>query len=168
MLRRGSSNSKSAVSSNKLYRRKMKGVLRRYMASLMAVVYLMAIGSAALSSLLCPCIRQQHTCTQCCCHTSCVSLAVDSCCADATECVKGTCCGQSHATDIALYTAGDEDALRRLWRTMQPLMGALVADCVALATPDCAVERGILLFNDPLVELDSGVSCALRAPPVTA
>ena len=146
----------------------MKGALRRYVASLMAVVYLVAIGAAALSSLLCPCIRHQHTCTQCCCQTSCVSPAADSCCADAAAHLKGTCCENHHSTEIALYTAGDEDGMRRLWRTMQPSMGALVADCVVLSEPHRLVEELLCPFDHPLVAPDSGSPSALRAPPVTA
>ena len=146
----------------------MKGALRRYMASLMAVVYLMAIGVAACSSLLCPCIRHHHTCTACCCHSQSTALAVDCACNDATATVKGRCCGQNHSTEIDLYTAGDEDALRRLWRTMQPAMGALVADCAALAEPEVVAEQLLFPLKEPLVESCGGGLCALRAPPVTA
>jgi hypothetical protein len=66
------------------------------------------------------------------------------------------------------YNNVDEDGMRRLWRTMQPSMGALIADCVVLSEPHRLAEELLCPFNHPLVAPDSGSSCALRAPPVTA
>ena len=146
----------------------MKGSLRRYLASLMAVVYLLAVGSAALSSLLCPCVRHQHTCASCCCQAHCASVATDCDCAEAAAKVAKTCCGKSHSTEIALYTAGDEDTLRRLWRTMQPTAVAVMSDGVTLADFRMTDGERFLPLQEPLIESDSGGLCALRAPPVTA
>ena len=143
----------------------MKGSLRRYLASLMAVVYLLAVGSVALSSLLCPCGRHQQTCASCC-HVHDASSTTDCDCAETMAALSKTCCGNAHSTEIALYTAGDEDALRRLWRTMQPA-AAVVADGLTLADVRVTDGERLLLLKEPLIESDSGGRCALRAPPVT-
>lgn len=153
----------------------MKNRVHRCFASLLALIYLWAVGAGALSSLLCPCLARHHHAAHavCCCEhhatqAGSASATHDACCSSSAERFAGSCCTTPHSNEVNLYTAGEKDAERRLWRQAQPLLVAVVLDRQPSVTPNDLFESPLRLAPTPCT--DTGVVSArsLRAPPVTA
>lgn len=140
-------------------------ILRRLIALLCTIAYLVAAGGTAVASLCCPCVGQDHAHTCCHHHTEAVCHAV---CDDGVATIEAENCDDRHSNDHPLYTAGEEQNERRVFRaSMQPLLVAPIAS-------ECTIGRHPMVaqsldWRDQTPRLLAGAarSCALRAPPQT-
>lgn len=138
--------------------------LRNYISLLLLAVYLFAAGGSAYASLTCHCkaaleAHYNHACCNHCDHTGDLPAAT----ADFTA----PCCGDSHSTDIDLYTGSASENHKIVKCVVQTLPPALVAECPCPHhVPSLRVERieRFVPLADPACVLPSG----LRAPPALA
>ncbi len=142
---------------------------RRYMALLMALVYLTTMGAEAFMSLCCPCVRRLHgpACTSGCCH-------IEHCCSAAAATCDGIhferrCCDNRHSNEVELYTLAGNEEMRRLQQLVVLRLLAVQQNEISFDEIDSAplmLERS----GPPIAPLNDGVAAihALRAPPIMA
>lgn len=140
-------------------------ILRRLIALLCTLAYLVAAGGTAVASLCCPCVGQDHAHTCCHHHTETVCLAV---CHDGATTIGAENCDDRHSNEYPLYTAGEEQNDRRVLRAvMLPLLVAPIASECAMGRYPIAVQTLDRRDQTPRLLAGAVRSCALRAPPQT-
>lgn len=125
----------------------------------MAAVYLLAVGGPVFASLTCRCITGDvsgvHVCCQHCDHKPVPSVMAEP------------CCGDSHSTDIVLYTTPSHDSEKFVKRVVVVnFPAAMSADAIftvgyRLVQCSTVAERYISSVPESFIS-----SCGLRAPPV--
>ena len=135
---------------------------KRYIALLLAAVYLLAVGGPSAVALACRCVPPAKSVYGACCPY-CVRVG-----GDVPSVMHDSCCGDHHSTDIALYTASSHDSEKFVKRIVaSDLPDALAAEPVlttgvpAPAGCDRIAVRCAGSVPDSFV-----ASCGLRAPPV--
>ncbi|MBR5849916.1 MAG: hypothetical protein IKZ12_02490 [Alistipes sp.] len=133
--------------------------LRRTIALLLCTLYLLATGSTAVASLLCPCNAPHHHTEHCAHHDAHISHCGG---------YEADCCGDLHETELQLYTVEPIDDYRR----SQTASNQLVALCAA--TLDRALHGDLPVRVCAYTEQTPPIAArpfsvgALRAPPVAA
>lgn len=137
------------------------------MALVLCAAYLMWVGGAALSSLLCPCVELHQHSEQCChdhghSHPDMHPLQAAH---DAD--LSLPCCDDRHSNEILLYTQGEDDErqTKSPVRELQPILQAEIDAPEPLLT-----QRNTEQSLDRVVRtrLCAVSYKALRAPPVKA
>lgn len=141
--------------------------MRQLMALVLCAAYLMWVGGAALSSLLCPCVELHQHSEQCChdhghSHPDMHPLQAAH---DAD--LSLPCCDDRHSNEILLYTQGEDDErqTKSPVRELQPILQAEIDAPEPLLT-----QRNTEQSLDRVVRtrLCAVSYKALRAPPVKA
>ena len=138
---------------------------RRYMAFVVAMVYLMTLATQFATQVVCTCAEQSHA------VNGVVSCCKSHCCASAHACdaerFEHRCCRADRATVQSLYLAASDDEMRRLLPILLQvaLVGRSGDEGASLFT-----EGNIDRVGPPLGPLSEGGrrACGLRAPPVMA
>ncbi|MBQ3082876.1 MAG: hypothetical protein IJ028_06885 [Alistipes sp.] len=140
--------------------------LRRITLLLLTCAYLVATGAGAVLSLCCPCVEMHQHTPCCCCHATQHHVETDM---EADALFKAVCCDDLHSNEQRLYTAGEEDALRRMLRTW-PSFEFVVASVNMTEGLTCDEQGAVLLARLKVPQLTAAwiASKALRAPPVMA
>lgn len=137
---------------------------RRYIASLLFVVYLLATGGVWSLSLMCDCADAEHAGEHACCVAG-YHAGHDHDAAAEELCAACTC--GLHSTEITLYTAahGDDEKATRCAVTLLP--PSLAAECPCPAHVP-ALRRNPPVRPEPLIDAPFVAVGGLRAPPVSA
>ncbi|MBO5350211.1 MAG: hypothetical protein J6A66_01205 [Alistipes sp.] len=141
--------------------------MRQLMAWVLCAAYLMWVGGAALSSLLCPCVELHQHSEQCChdhghAHPDMYPLQAAH---DAD--FSAPCCDDRHSNSIVLYLVSEdgERLTKSMVRELQPMLQAEIEAPEPLLT-----QRNTEQSLDRVVRtrLCAVSYKALRAPPVKA
>ncbi|WP_289182003.1 hypothetical protein [Alistipes sp. UBA6068] len=136
---------------------------RRYISSLLLVVYLLATGGTAYRSLSCRCLEAVHAAE----HFCCASGHVDAEAVGGAEALHTACPCDRHSTAVKLYTAASDD-LRPCKCAVLALPHCLAsAQAARLSAPKFRKER-IVVPSVPIPQAPSLAVGGLRAPPVSA
>lgn len=139
--------------------------MRQLMALVLCAAYLMWVGGAALSSLLCPCVELHQHSEQCCHDHTHPDMHPLQAAHDAD--LSLPCCDDRHSNEILLYTQGEdgERQTKSPVRELQPMLQAEIEAPEPLLTL-CNTEQSL----DRVVRtrLCAVSYKALRAPPVKA
>lgn len=137
---------------------------RRYISSLLLVVYLLATGGTAYRSLSCRCLDAVHVAEHLCCGAHAVEAAET---VGAAEALHATCPCDRHSTAVKLYTGihNDDDKTTRCAVTFLPPSLAVECPCPAHVP---ALRRNAPAQPVPLIAAPFLAVGGLRAPPVSA
>ena len=83
--------------------------MRQLMAWVLCAAYLMWVGGAALSSLLCPCVELHQHSEQCCHDHGHTHPGMHPLQAAHDADLSLPCCDDRHSNEILLYTQGEDD-----------------------------------------------------------
>lgn len=140
--------------------------LRRIISFLLLAVYLLLAAGSALRSLSCECVAMgghAHDKASCCRHACCAARFVA---AVADGSFASPCCDDRHSTEIALYTAADEETDKSVRCAVVHLPASLAVECPCPAhTP--ALRHRVVARTVPLPADHTPGTPGLRAPPVT-
>ncbi len=144
-------------------------LLRRLIALLCTSVYLLAAGGAAVVSLSCPCSALHHHSEQCN-HTT-HHLPIDHHAVQSgpVEAIESDCCDDRHTNDRQLYTAGEKETARRIYRSAVQLQEVLLGTTMTtVAEAPCSLIHASRCDHTPSLRPCEASCRLLRAPPVTA
>ncbi|MBQ8652095.1 MAG: hypothetical protein IJ477_02125 [Alistipes sp.] len=141
--------------------------MRQLMALVLCAAYLMWVGGAALSSLLCPCVELHQHSEQCCHDHGHTHPDMHPLQAAHDADLSLPCCDDRHSNEILLYTQGEDDErqTKSPVRELQPILQAQIEAPEPLLT-----QRNTEQSLDRVVctRLCAVSYKALRAPPVKA
>ncbi len=136
---------------------------KRYIALLLAAVYLLAVGGPSAVALACRCMMPERLARHVCCE-HCNHEVVET-----RTVMHESCCGNHHSTDIVLYVASSHDSEKFVKRVA-------CSDLPDALAPEPLVAAGGTLLPvgcDRIAMRCAGsmpdsflASCGLRAPPV--
>ncbi|MBQ8581362.1 MAG: hypothetical protein IJ478_04675 [Alistipes sp.] len=140
--------------------------VRQMVAMVLCAVYLLGVGGAALSSLLCPCVEWHHHTAQCNHDHGHQHLDMHPLQAAHDADFSAPCCDDRHSNNVQLYTASsDEERVSKLFLPELP---------VALFEPQPELQHlaslccGRCFEQLPLPYSRVVPTKGLRAPPVKA
>lgn len=141
--------------------------MRQLMALVLCAAYLMWVGGAALSSLLCPCVELHQHSEQCCHDHGHTHPDMHPLQAAHDADLSLPCCDDRHSNEILLYTQGEDDErqTKSPVRELQPILQAQIEAPEPLLTQRNTEQS---LDRVPLTRLCAVSYKALRAPPVKA
>ena len=141
--------------------------MRQLMALVLCAAYLMWVGGAALSSLLCPCVELHQHSEQCCHDHGHTHPDMHPLQAAHDADLSLPCCDDRHSNEILLYTQGEDDErqTKSPVRELQSILQAQIEAPEPLLT-----QRNTEQSLDRVVRtrLCAVSYKALRAPPVKA
>ena len=141
--------------------------MRQLMALVLCAAYLMWVGGAALSSLLCPCVELHQHSEQCCHDHGHTHPDMHPLQAAHDADLSLPCCDDRHSNEILLYTQGEDDErqTKSPVRELQPILQAEIEAPEPLLT-----QRNTEQSLDRVVRtrLCAVSYKALRGPPVKA
>lgn len=141
--------------------------MRQLMALVLCAAYLMWVGGAALSSLLCPCVELHQHSEQCCHDHGHTHPDMHPLQAAHDADLSLPCCDDRHSNEILLYTQGEDDE-RQTKSPVRELQSILQAQIEA--PEPLLIQRNTEQSLDRVVRtrLCAVSYKALRAPPVKA